>query len=246
VRTAPTWSSRQRPVERHRMQQRQAVPLRQRRSSSGCFRRQLHRHLRPPDGSAYGRVNWSIDVPNGAYSTVKFDFNEELERRLGQHHPFHGHQWQLLQLRRPRILAVVSRLPGSMASPASSIFVTATALTAMISMTELATVCSDRFQECLDFLVSNEELPKCDAIFLPVLPRVYPVFVGVERGHCDTVSPGRLASTTVCHSISTCDIDMDEYVNSTACMESTVQSQVGACVVEHCSNTTLVGGLWIS
>ena len=42
-----------------------------------------------------------------------------------------------------------------------------------------------------------------------------------------------------------CDIDMDEYVNSTACMESPVQSKV-ACVVRHCINTTLVGGLWIS
>ena len=122
--------------------------------------------------------------------TVGFDIipGTNHERRLGQHHPFHGHQ---RQLRRPRISAAVSRLPGSMASPASSISVTATALTAMISMTELATVCSDRFQECLDFLVSSEKLPKCDAIFLPVLPRVYPVFVGVERGHCDTVFPVR-------------------------------------------------------
>ena len=128
--------------------------------------------------------------------TVGFDMipGTNHERWLGQHHPFHSHQRQLLQLRRPRILAVVSRLPGSMASPASSISVTATALTAMISMTELATVCSDRFQECLDFLVSSEELPKFDAIFLSVLSRVYPVFVGVERGHCDTVSPGRTSA----------------------------------------------------
>jgi hypothetical protein len=63
------------------MQQHQAVPPRQRRSSSGCFRRQLHRHLRPPDGSTYGRVSWSIDVPNGAYSTVQVDFGEELDAR---------------------------------------------------------------------------------------------------------------------------------------------------------------------
>ena len=32
-----------------------------------------------PDGSAYGRVNWSIDVPNGVYSTVEADFGEELD-----------------------------------------------------------------------------------------------------------------------------------------------------------------------
>jgi hypothetical protein len=32
-----------------------------------------------PDGSAYGRVNWSIDVPNGVYSTVEADCGEELD-----------------------------------------------------------------------------------------------------------------------------------------------------------------------
>ena len=39
--------------------------------------------------------------------TVGFDMipGTNHERRLGQHHPFHGHQRQLLQLRRPRIPA---------------------------------------------------------------------------------------------------------------------------------------------
>ena len=35
-----------------------------------------------------------------------------------------------------------------------------------LSMTELAAVCSNYFQECMDFLDSSESLPECDPIFL--------------------------------------------------------------------------------
>ena len=71
-----------------------------------------------------------------------------------------------------------------------------------ISMTELATVCSDHFQECLDLLASSEEFPKCDAIFLgPDRHQFFQECIeflesseGMARD-CDTVSQGRTSAT---------------------------------------------------